>query len=188
MNRSSVNKLITKWQSLYAQKQTRDQTLEQYTTSYITDKLVPMWPDGWMKFNDIQSHFMPKPKVKDPKKPANEVKTSKPLKPTANAQPSLPTVDTMKDGVMMVHNAEKKKSHIQKDPSKLMKNANDKPTIPKTDKKHPQHPLSTPDRPMISSLLSMPMHEVLNPKPVRFLFIVTFSFIRIRIFFTDDFI
>ncbi|XP_055325031.1 yemanuclein isoform X2 [Sitodiplosis mosellana] len=146
----SVNKLITKWQSLYAQKQIRDQTLEQYTTSYITDKLVPMWPDGWMKLNDIQSHCMPKPKVKESKKPANEVKTSKPLQPTAaSAQPSLPISDNM-----IVHTTEKKKSH--KDPTKLIKNANEKPTIPKTDKKHPQHALSASDRSIISPLL--PMH------------------------------
>lgn len=162
-NRSSVNKLILKWQSLYAQKQIRDQTLEQYTTSYITDKLVPMWPDGWMKFNDIQSHFMPKPKVKDPKvKPANDVKPSKPFQPTVSAQPTLPILDTIKDSVMMAHSVEKKKSHTHKDPSKLIKNANDKPTLPKTDKKHLQHPLSTP----VSSLLSLPMADAFNVKPV----------------------
>lgn len=159
-----------KWQSLHAQKQIRDQTLEQYTTAYITDKLVPMWPNGWMKFNDIQSHFMPKPKVKDPKKPATEMKTSKPLQPTIApiAQPSIPIVDNIKDNVVvMAHNTEKKKSHSHKDPTKSTKNANDKPTLPKTDKKHPQYQISAPDRPsMVPSLPSMPINDTFNSKTV----------------------
>lgn len=164
IHRSSVNKLILKWQSLYEQKQIRDQTLEQYTTAYITDKLVPMWPNGWMKFNDIQSHFMPKPKVKDPKKPANDVKISKPLQSTAPiVQASIPIVDN----VVMVHNTEKKKSHSHKDPSKSIKNANDKPTLTKTDKKHPQYQISALDRPsMVTSLPSMPINDSFNSKTV----------------------
>lgn len=159
-----MNKLILKWQSLHAQKHIRDQTVEQYTTAYITDKLVPMWPNGWMKFNDIQSHFMPKPKVKDPKKPANDVKTSKPLQSTAPiVQPSIPIVDN----VVMSHNTEKKKSHSHKDLSKSNKNANDKPTLPKTDKKHPQYQISASDRPsMVPSLSSMPINDTFNSKTV----------------------
>lgn len=164
-----MKKLITQWQSLYTLKEIQDRTIDVYTTEYITHKLVPMWPDGWMKSNDILSNFMPKPKVKEPKKPANEVKTSKPPQSTVIVQPPLPVLDSMNDNVLMAQNAEKKKSHSHKDPLKLMKNANDKPpALPKTDKKHLQHPLST-------SILSMPLTDGFNPKPVR-LIIIYFEF------------
>lgn len=166
-----MHKLILKWQSLYAQKQMRDPSLEQYTVSYINDKLIPMWQSGWMKLNDIQSHCMPKPKVKEPKKPANEVKTSKALHSTANnAQPTLPNADN--STAMAAPNSttttttttEKKKSH--KEPLKSIKNASDKPPTPKTDKKYTQHLISTPDRPIVPPLLAMNMNDGFNPKSV----------------------
>lgn len=147
-----MNNLITKWQSLYVQKQIRDQTLEQYTASYITDKLIPMWPNGWIKFNDIQSHFMPKTKAKELKKPSNEIKSSKPLQPS-NASTSV---------AIVVENSDKKKTHTTKESLKPMKNANEKSTLLKTDK----HSLITPDRPVVPSLLSMPSGDTLSRKQV----------------------
>ncbi|XP_031620313.1 yemanuclein-like isoform X2 [Contarinia nasturtii] len=159
--RTKVNEVLRKWQFLYEQKQIRDQTREQYTMSYITDKLVPMWPDGWMKSNDIYNGFMPK--VKEPKKSLNDVKTTKLIQPIANAQASIPLLDNPKDGGLVVQNTEKKKSQMQKDSTKLIKNTNDKPTLPKTDKKHNA---ITADRPAVSpaSLLSMPIGDAFNPK------------------------
>lgn len=162
-----MNSLIAKYQSLYTQKQNRDQTLEQYTTSYIMDKLIPMWPLGWMKINDIQSHLMGK-KERDTKKLTNEHKTSKPtsrLVSNATAAPlPLVTLNNMKDGSVTAHHVDKKKekSHITKDPSKLIKhNFSDKPTLPKTDKKQ-----SSSDRPMPPSLISMPTSDAFSVKSV----------------------
>lgn len=158
--RLSVNKLITKWQSLYAQKQIRDQTLEQYTAAYITDKLIPMWPLNWMRSNDILSHFLPKAKDKEAKKLTSEPKTSKLPHPTSN----LPTpTDSFKDNTEKL--AEKRKSHIMKESSKFMKTINDKPTQPKTDKKH-LHLHNSSDRPTPAPLQSMPMSDAFNPKSV----------------------
>lgn len=137
-----MNKLLAKWQSLYNKKLIRDQTLEQYTTVYIQSKLVPMWPDGWMKVNDIQSHFMPseKPPKKEPKKQINELKPSKPpsLPIIVNSAPVMPMVaDILIDNIMVPHN---KKSHVVEETSKPMKTNSDKPTAHKTEKKHPMTP------------------------------------------------
>lgn len=147
---------------MYDQKQIRDQTREQYTMSYITDKLIPMWPDGWMKFNDIHNGFMPK--VPKESKKSNDVKTSKSTQPTVSAPTSSVLVDSIKDGG--VSNTEKKKSHIQKDSTKSTKTTNEKPTLPKTDKKHSA--VSITDRATIAaaSLLSMPIGDGFNPKSV----------------------
>lgn len=136
-----MNKLLAKWQSLYNKKLIRDQTLEQYTTVYIQSKLVPMWPDGWMKVNDIQSHFMPseKPPKKEPKKQINELKPSKPPSlPIVNSAPVNSVVaDILKDNVMVTHNMKKKESHVVEETSKPMKTNSDKPTAHKTEKKYP---------------------------------------------------
>lgn len=49
------------------------QTIDEDTEQYITEKLLPMWPDGWMKIVDINSHFsnLGKTKTKDSKKPTS---------------------------------------------------------------------------------------------------------------------
>lgn len=143
--------------------------------SYITDKLLPMWPDGWMKFNDIQSHFMkPKEPRKDSKKSTSDTKTSKSVHGVSGALSplNLPFVDG-KDSVIMVPSAENKKPHIQKDPIKIIKNANDKPTLPKTEKKHSQHPI-------ISSLPTI--GETFNTKPV-WIYRFFFLFLALNIFY-----
>lgn len=168
-DRSTVNDLIAKWQSLYSRKRIQNQTLEQYTTVYIRNKLVPMWPDGWMKFHDIESHFMPsgKAKTKEPKKPTNEPKISKPSLSTVieSPPPVMPiVVDNFKDNnAIMTHNMEKKKSHAVKESTKSSKNANDKPTTHKTDKKHP---IITPDRVAPMSLISLPSIDTHTSKLV----------------------
>lgn len=197
-------KLLAKWQSLYDQRQIPAQTVEQYTDSYIADKLLPMWPTGWMKIPEIHSHLMPK--TKDVKKSSNEHKTSKSQHPTINA-PSL-NVETVKDETMMAaaavaaatasgaHNAEKRKSHSVKESAKMPKHNHDNTTLSKTDKKH--HHI-TSDRSMATatttaigtiatttsaiatSLLSMPLGDTYSSKPVRLSF--TFSLFFISIFF-----
>lgn len=131
------------------------------------DKLIPMWPLGWMKPNDIQSHLMGK-KDKDTKKLTNEHKTAKPSSHSvsnATAAPLSLVTNSMKDGgAVMAHHADKKKekSHITKEPSKLPKhNFNDKPTLPKTDKKQ-----SSSDRPMPPSLIPMSTSDAFSAKSV----------------------
>lgn len=49
------------------------QTIDEDTGQYITEKLLPMWPDGWMKLIDIYSSFsnLGKTKTKDSKKPSS---------------------------------------------------------------------------------------------------------------------
>lgn len=191
--RSDLPKLLAKWQSLYDQRQIPAQTIEQYTDAYITDKLLPMWPAGWMKIPEIQSHFMPKTKDRDGKKSSSEHKTSKSPHPMATG-PSL-TAENVKDATMVtaamaanvvpgMHNAEKRKSHSVKEPTKMPKYNHDKITLSKTDKKHHHSPsdrsiLSTsptivPPTPPVSatatatSLLTMPLGDSYNSKPVRF--------------------
>lgn len=174
--------------------------MEQYTDAYITDKLLHMWPPGWMKISEIQSHFMPKAKDKDGKKSSSEHKSSKPQHAISMAAtgPSL-TAENIKDITMVAavagttvpgtHNAEKRKSHAVKESSKMPKYNHDKATLPKTDKKH-HH--STADRGMAApstimsttpatttpsvnstSLLSMPLGDPYNSKTVRIF--ITFS-------------
>lgn len=136
--------------------------------AYITDKLIPMWPPGWMKVHDIQSHFMPsKLKEKDTKKVTSETKISKPSSQSIAVVASLPSVgtDSIKDPTM-THHHEKKKSHITKDRETLKStkhNISDKQTLPKTDKKHS---LNTSERPMTTSLLSMPISDAFSAKSV----------------------
>lgn len=169
--------------------------MEQYTDAYISDKLLPMWPPGWMRISEIQSHFMPKTKDKDGKKSSSEHKSSKPQLPISvpATGPSL-TVENTKDStvvtvlgataVLGTHHAEKRKSHAVKESTKMPKYNHDKTTLSKTDKKH-HH--STSDRAMASpatimstapatttpsvtatSLLSMPLGDPYNSKTVRF--------------------
>lgn len=110
-----------------------------------------MWPDGWMKVNDIHSHFMPseKPPKKEPKKQINELKPSKPPSlPIVNSALVMPMVaDNLKDNVMVPHNMKKNQSHVVEETSKPMKTNSDKPTAHKTEKKH----LMTPDPFVMSS-------------------------------------
>lgn len=163
-----MHKLITKWQSLYVQKQIRDQTLEQYTMSYITDKLVPMWPDGWIKSNDIQSHVMAKTKTKEPKKPTTDTKAAKLASPMITPPMNSPATvikpsENIKNSPMMGYTMDKKKSQVSKDPMKLAKTSGDKPSHQKTDKKH-----LAPDRPAASSMMSsMPTINPYNAHSVR---------------------
>lgn len=82
--RSDVHKLLAKWDSLYDQRQIHAQNKQQYTDAYITDKLLPMWPSGWMKMSELQSQFLSKPKEKDVKKSSNEHKMSKSQHPINN--------------------------------------------------------------------------------------------------------
>lgn len=159
-----MNKLISKWRSLYVQKQIRDISLEQYTNSYITDKLVPMWPKGWMKYNDIHSHFMSKIKAKELKKPSNDLKLSKQLS-TSNTSSSV-TVSIENNSTIM---ADKKKIHISKESSKSIKVSNEKPiTMHKTEK---QHIIVPTERPIVSSVLSVPIGDTLNTKSVKYFII-----------------
>lgn len=160
-----MNELVGKWRSLYELKQIHNQTLEEYTTAYIKDKLVPMWPDGWMKVSDILSHFMPKPKSKEVKKATNEMKTSKPAHSASSVTATaIAMVVENRDNPMMAHNIEKKKAQMVKDPVKLVKTANDKPSLLKTDKKHP---LTSPSiRPAATSLLSTPKTDTFITKSV----------------------
>lgn len=146
-------KLLAKWQSLYDQRQISAQTLEQYTDAYITDKLLPMWPNSWMKISELQSQFIPKAKEKDQvKKSTNEHKTSKSQHPMNNVTSALSlNVENMKGGTVLpipataaaaltppgaYTSGEKRKSHTMKESIKLPKHAHDKPTLSKTDKKH----------------------------------------------------
>lgn len=153
---------------------------------YIQNRMIPMWPDGWMKVNDIQSQCMPKefgkdsakvkPKEKEPKKPTNEHKPVKPSMSTANSMPAMPIlVDSSKDNPMMTHSVEKKKSHAAKESTKLVKN-NDKPATHKSDKKHPINPLDRivpsvtatvcASASSTASMLLMPSLEAFNSKSV----------------------
>lgn len=50
-------KLLTKWQSLFGQRQIPTQTMAEYMDVYITDRLFPMWPPGWITSSEIYSHF-----------------------------------------------------------------------------------------------------------------------------------
>lgn len=168
---------------MYDLKQIREPTLDLCTSTYINDKLIPMWPAGWMKAGDFQSAWH-KSKEKDTKRlsscatlssssssSSTDHKTSKShytaataLTPQSSAHPMI--VDNFKESAMIPMNADKKKSHTMKSSStKLMKNVNDKPTLPtKTDKKHAH---STTDR---SQLLSMPLNDLTSmptSKPVR---------------------
>lgn len=186
-------RLVAKWQSLYDQRQIPAQTMEQYTDAYITDKLLPMWPQGWMKLSEIQSHFMPKAKDKDGKKSSNEHKTSKLQHPTNIA---TPYVENVKDGAMVTaaaaaiaaatatsvpgtHMAEKRKSHSVKESTKMPKYNHDKTAL-KTDKKHhhntvattiiqvPAATTMTTASVTATSLLSIPLGDSFSSKPVRF--------------------
>lgn len=74
---------------------TGGQTIDEDTDQYIKEKLIPMWPDGWLKSTDISSHFfnIGKTKTKDSKKPSSiEPKVHK----TSQPSPIVP-ISTVND-------------------------------------------------------------------------------------------
>lgn len=65
-------------QQIFKLERPREQSEEDYTKAYIRSKLVPIWPDGWMKCSSIQSEFLKNGlgKTKENKKPANASKSA----------------------------------------------------------------------------------------------------------------
>lgn len=126
-----MNKLLSKCQHLYEQMQVRDQTIDEHTDTYIATKLIPMWPTGWMKTNEIRSNCMKTGKVKTKE---NKVKNA------SNPIERMPSVKDIKSNVKSsISQNPINKAHIAKNQTatgKMSKTINDKTVSNKTEKKH----------------------------------------------------
>lgn len=140
------------------------QTIDEDTDQYIKEKLIPMWPDGWLKSTDISAHFfnIGKTKTKDSKKPASiEPKVHKTLQPS----PSVPTstaIDPYDDKIVIDQlplNTDKISSvSFKEHSSKSTRNPTEKFPTNKTEKKQ-HHDVSSD----ISASTPITSSPYLNP-------------------------
>lgn len=140
------------------------QTIDEDTGQYINETLLPMWPDGWMRFNDIHSHFsnLGKTKTKDSKKPLSiEQKVHKTPQPSPIAPISTakdPHDDKIVNDQLPVNMDKLSSVSFKEHSSKLTRNPNEKFSTHKTEKKQ-HHDLSSD----ISASTPITSSPYLNP-------------------------
>lgn len=65
-SRQILNEIVQLIQDLYKISKVKKETIEEYTTKYLKDHLVPLWPEGWIKLEDFTKELERK-KKKDAK-------------------------------------------------------------------------------------------------------------------------
>lgn len=54
-SRSLVSNIIKIKEESYAVIQPRRQTMDEFIDTYLEEKIVPMWPTGWMRKDELRS-------------------------------------------------------------------------------------------------------------------------------------
>lgn len=144
------------------------QTIDEDTEQYIKEKLLPMWPDGWMKSNDMYSHFsnLGKTKTKDSKKPSSvEQKVHKTPQPSPIVPISIakePHDDKNVNDQLPINTDKSSSMSFKEHSSKSTRNPTEKFPTNKTEKKQQQqqhHDLSSD----ISASTPITSSPYLNP-------------------------
>ncbi|CAH1726947.1 unnamed protein product [Chironomus riparius] len=65
-SRQILNEIVQLIQDLYKVSKVKKETIDEYTTKYLKDHLVPLWPEGWIKLEDFTKE-LEKKKKKDAK-------------------------------------------------------------------------------------------------------------------------
>lgn len=65
-SRQILYEIVQLIQDLYKVSKIKKETIDEYTTKYLKDHLVPLWPDGWIKLEDFTKE-LEKKKKKDAK-------------------------------------------------------------------------------------------------------------------------
>lgn len=91
--RNLINEIIVQRKHIFKALRLRNQTEEEFVDGYLKEKIVPIWPKGWMKLENLKKEFLNNSinrKPKENKKPTNgsNATSSSMQKDVKSTQPS----------------------------------------------------------------------------------------------------